>query len=325
MGNISVFVVFATVCLVLVLAETSFLAFNKLRQRTMKLSRGSLLLDTSAIMDGRIIDVAKTGILAQELIIPRSVLNEMQLLADKSDSEKRARARHGLELVRVLRGLDTVSVSILQDGRVDHGGVDERLIELARKTGASIATVDYNLNKLAKTMDITVVNMNELAQVMRATKLPGEHAEIEIIQPGANRDQAVGYLDDGTMVVVEDAKKLIGQRVKIEIQRSLQTEAGRMIFARRIDDKMHEMHEGNERSIANNKKPSSDKSFHSDDMKKESKHDRRNVRSSRESHPHTNQEQKTHISNEHSSTKSRRASRSSAEDSMVALANKMSK
>ena len=325
MGNISVFVVFATVCLVLVLAETSFLAFNKLRQRTMKLSRGSLLLDTSAIMDGRIIDVAKTGILAQELIIPRSVLNEMQLLADKSDSEKRARARHGLELVRVLRGLDTVSVSILQDGRVDHGGVDGRLIELARKTGASIATVDYNLNKLAKTMDITVVNMNELAQVMRATKLPGEHAEIEIIQPGANRDQAVGYLDDGTMVVVEDAKKLIGQRVKIEIQRSLQTEAGRMIFARRIDDKTHEMHEGNEKSIANSKKPSSAKSFHSDDMKKESKHDRRNVRSSRESHPHANQEQKTHISNEHSSTKSRRTSRSSAEDSMVALANKMSK
>lgn len=326
MGYIGVFVAFATVCLVLILAETSFLVFNKLRQRTMKLSRGSLLLDTSAIMDGRIVDVAKTGILAQELIIPRSVLNEMQLLADKSDSEKRARARHGLELVRVLRGLDTVSVSILQDGRVDHGGVDERLIELARKTGASIATVDYNLNKLAKTMDITVVNMNELAQVMRATKLPGERAEIEIIQPGANRDQAVGYLDDGTMVVVEDAKKLIGQRVKIEIQRSLQTEAGRMIFARRIEDKSRESHENNgKKPVANNRKPVAAKAFHSDNIKKENKRGRRENQPSRENQSHSNHDQKSRNAEHDSAAKPRRSSRRSAEDSMVALANKMSK
>ena len=241
---------------ILIFANTTFLTVMKIRQRTMKLTRGSLLLDTSAIMDGRIVDVAKTGIISQELIIPRSVLNEMQLLADKSDSEKRTRARHGLELVREIRSLDNVSVSILQDGRVDKGGVDERLIELSLKTGASIATVDFNLNKLARTMDITVVNMNELAQVLRAKKLPGEQVEIEILQAGANRSQAVGYLEDGTMVVVEDAKENIGQKIKVEIQRSLQTEAGRMIFAKKSVQK-----------IAKNAPQA--KAFHSENIKKD--------------------------------------------------------
>ncbi|MFZ2560153.1 MAG: TRAM domain-containing protein [Candidatus Nanoperiomorbaceae bacterium] len=331
MGNIDIALTIIVVCSVLILMETSFLAVNKLRRRTAKLTRGSLLLDTSAIMDGRIVDVAKTGILAQELIIPRSVLDEMQLLADKADSEKRQRARHGLELARALRGLDEVSVSILQDGRVDHGGVDERLIELARKTGASIATVDYNLNKLARTMDITVVNMNELAQVMRANKLPGERAEIEIIQPGANRDQAVGYLDDGTMVVVEDAKKLIGQRVKIEIQRSLQTEAGRMIFAKRVDN--HEYQKSANHTVAKNEPA---KAFHSDKLKNQKRsqsergqrNHRNNESSSKQSPAHVKQSQQPNqssVATTASSRAPRRKTSRSAEGSMVALANKMGK
>lgn len=218
---------------VIIMVEATFLTASKLRERKLKVARGSLLLDTSAIMDGRIVDVAKTGVITAELIVPRSVVNEMQLLADKADHDKRTRARNGLENIRELQKMDTVSVAIVNDGHVGSGGVDERLLELAKNYDASIATTDYNLNKVAKVVGITVVNVNELAQMLRAQHLPGEVFEIELIQPGANREQAVGYLDDGTMVVVEDAKRLINQRVRIEVVRSLQTEAGRMIFAKK--------------------------------------------------------------------------------------------
>jgi uncharacterized protein YacL len=162
------------------------------------------------------------------------VVNELQLLADKADHDKRMRARKGLENVRELQKMETVSVTIPNDGNVGSGGVDERLLELAKNYDASIATTDYNLNKVAKVVGITVVNVNELAQILRAQHLPGETVEIQLIQAGANRDQAVGYLDDGTMVVVEGAKNLIGQKLRVEIIRSLQTEAGRMMFARKV-------------------------------------------------------------------------------------------
>ena len=195
-----------------------------------KIARGSILLDTSSIMDGRIIDVAATGILTAELIIPRSVIREMQLLADKADHDKRARARAGLENVKKLQKLETVAVAMVNDGFAEKG-VDERLLELATKYDASIATTDFNLNKVAKTMDITVINVNELAQVLRMQYLPGERLEVQLASTGQNRDQGVGYLEDGTMVVVEGGKSLIGQKVRAEVVRSLQTEAGRMMFA----------------------------------------------------------------------------------------------
>ncbi|MDR1300111.1 MAG: TRAM domain-containing protein [Candidatus Nomurabacteria bacterium] len=198
-----------------------------------KIARGSILLDTSAIMDGRIVDVAATGILTAEMIIPRSVIREMQLLADKSDNDKRARARAGLENIKKLQRLETVAVTIINDGYATEG-VDERLLTLAEKYNSSIATVDFNLNKVAKTMDIVVINVNELAQVLRMNYLPGERLEIQLTQTGQNRDQAVGYLDDGTMVVVAEAKNLIGRKVKVEVVRALQTEAGRMMFAKKV-------------------------------------------------------------------------------------------
>ena len=248
------------IVLSVVLLETTFLAAAKLRQRTLKVARGSLLLDTSALMDGRIVAVAKSGIVTAELIVPRSVLNELQLLADKADSEKRARARQGLENVRDLQKLDNVSVTVVQDGHVGSGGVDERLLELAQKYGASIATVDYNLNKLAQTLDVAVVNVNELAQMLRAQHLPGETVELQLIQPGANREQAVGYLDDGTMVVVEDAKNLIGQKLRVEIVRSLQTEAGRMMFAKKVSAG------GSARNLAASRVKAAP-AFHSDQLK----------------------------------------------------------
>ena len=237
--------------MVLIFAEATYLVFMKLRQRTLKVARGSLLLDTSAIMDGRIVDVARTGVITAELIVPRSVVNELQLLADKADHEKRARARRGLENVRELQKMETVAVTVVNDGRVGTGGVDERLLELAQNYDASIATTDYNLNKVAKVADITVVNVNELAQMLRAQILPGERVEVAIIQPGQNRDQGVGYLDDGTMVVVENARADIGTKQPVEIIRSLQTEAGRMMFGKKTA----------------NARPKPAAAFHSDQVK----------------------------------------------------------
>ena len=213
--------------------ETSYLTIMKLRQRSLKVARGSILLDTSSIMDGRIIDVARSGIITAELIIPRSVVRELQLLADKADHDKRVRACKGLDNIRELQKIDSVSVVIVNDGQAANG-VDEQLLELAQKYDAAIATTDYNLNKVARVINVSVINVNELAQMLRAKFLPGETVEIELIQAGANREQAVGYLEDGTMVVVEDAKNLIGQTVKVEIVRSLQTEAGRMMFAKKV-------------------------------------------------------------------------------------------
>ena len=225
---------FATALVVATFIETTLLMVLKLRQRNPKVARGSILLDTSSIMDGRIVDVARSGVITAEIIIPRSVVRELQLLADKADHDKRLRARKGLDNIRVLQRMDAVSVAIVNDGLVDSGGVDERLLELAQKYDASIATTDYNLNKVAKVINLTVINDNELSQMRRAQLLPGERIEVELIQPGANRDQAVGYLEDGTMVVVEDAKAQIGHRLTVEIVRSLQTEAGRMMFAKKV-------------------------------------------------------------------------------------------
>jgi len=280
MGIEIILVIIAT----LILVETTFLAIAKLRQRTLKVARGSLLLDTSAIMDGRIVDVAKSGIITAEIIVPRSVLNEMQLLADRADHEKRARARAGLENVRELQKMETVAVTVINDGQVGAGGVDERLLELAKNYDAGICTTDFNLNKVAKVVGITVVNVNELSQMLRVQHLAGETIEIQLIQPGVNREQAVGYLEDGTMVVVEDAKNLIGQKLRVEIMRSLQTEAGRMMFAKKTT-------------------PTHIKAapaFHSDQMKKNQ------LRTAK------NKTEKT----------SSRNPKSSAEDRLVALANR---
>lgn len=242
---------------ILILAQTTFLTVRKLREKRLKVARGSLLLDTSAIMDGRIVDVAKSGIITAEIIVPRSVISEMQLLADKADHEKRARARKGLENIRELQKMDSVAVSIINDGQVGAGGVDERLLELATRYDASICTTDYNLNKVARVVKIGVVNVNELAQMLRVQHLPGEIIDIEITSAGQNREQGVGYLPDGTMVVVENTKNQIGQNLRVEVIRSLQTEAGRMIFAKKLANqiKPNNQRRGNESRNRNSRRP----------------------------------------------------------------------
>ncbi len=217
------------------LAEVSYLVVKLPRQS--RRSNQTILVDTSVLIDGRIVAVASSGFIGGSLVIPRSVIGELQFLADNADHEKRMRARYGLDVVTELQNIPQVVVEILQDGSKAEEGVDERLLKLAKKTGASICTIDYNLNKVAVVEGIQVVNVNELAQRLRMAHLPGEKMKLEIVQKGQDAHQGVGYLEDGTMVVVERASQSIGKALDVEIIRSLQTSAGKMMFARPVEKK----------------------------------------------------------------------------------------
>ncbi|HEY5695777.1 MAG TPA: hypothetical protein VIQ80_03000 [Candidatus Saccharimonadales bacterium] len=218
------------------LAETTYLVV-KLPRQASKRQVKQIYVDTSVLIDGRIVAVAKSGFVGGVLIIPRSVIGELQFLADNADHEKRARARYGLDVVTELQNIPQVEVEILQDGSKAEEGVDERLLKLAKKNNAAVCTIDYNLNKVAVVEGIEVVNVNELAQSLRMAHLPGERMRLELVQKGQDTHQGVGFLDDGTMVVVEHASKLIGRAVEVEIIRSLQTAAGRMMFARLVEQR----------------------------------------------------------------------------------------
>lgn len=197
-----------------------------------------IFVDTSVLIDGRIIAVAKSGFITDTLVVPRSVIGELQFLADNADSDKRSRARYGLDVVKDLQSMDGVKVEILQDGSKAEEGVDERLLKLAKQYSGAVCTIDYNLNKVAQVENITVLNVNDLAMSLRMAYLPGEKILLELSQKGNDSHQAVGHLSDGTMVVVEHANKFIGKKVEIEFTRSLQTAAGKMMFAKRVEEQV---------------------------------------------------------------------------------------
>lgn len=218
----------------LILGEVSYLLAH-LPKNSIKSKDRAILVDTSVLMDGRIVPVAQTGFIGGTLVIPRSVIGELQFLADHADADKRARARYGLDVVTELQAMERVNVELLQDGSHAREGVDDRLLKLAKQHGAVIMTLDYNLNKVATVEGTEVLNLNELAQSIRMEHLPGEKITLELIQKGQDAHQGVGYLPDGTMVVVEQASAQIGQTLNVEIIRNLQTAAGRMIFAKKIE------------------------------------------------------------------------------------------
>ena len=218
----------------LILGEVSYL-LARLPKSSIKSKDRAILVDTSVLMDGRIVPVAQTGFIGGTLVIPRSVIGELQFLADHADADKRARARYGLDVVTELQAMERVNVELLQDGSHAREGVDDRLLKLAKQHGAVIMTLDYNLNKVAAVEGTEVLNLNELAQSIRMEHLPGEKITLELIQKGQDAHQGVGYLPDGTMVVVEQASAQIGQTLNVEIIRNLQTAAGRMIFAKKIE------------------------------------------------------------------------------------------
>lgn len=222
-------IIITLLCLIAV--EVYVLSRPRKKRQTRQIST---LVDTSVLMDGRVVNLAETGFLLGQVIVPRSVLTELQLLADGSDHDKRERARLGMDAIKKLKDMLGGSFYLLQDGEMTRGGVDERLIVLAKETDSAILTLDYNLNKVAQVEGVEVLNINELAKSIRMVHLPGDEVSIELTQKGQSSDQAVGYLPDGTMVVVERAKKFIGQTKRVEIVRSLQTDAGKMMFARLV-------------------------------------------------------------------------------------------
>ena len=196
----------------------------------------TILLDTSVIIDGRIADIAKTGFLVGTLVIPRFVLNELQYIADSAESLRRQRGRRGMEVLSQLQKDTTVPVRISD---IDVDGVrevDDKLVILARQLRCPILTNDYNLNRVAELQGVPILNVNELANAVKSVLLPGEQLEVNIIQEGKESGQGVGYLDDGTMVVVEDGRSHLHTQSMVTVTKILQTAAGRMIFAR-IDGK----------------------------------------------------------------------------------------
>lgn len=216
----------------IILAETSYLTYRS--TRTNKIKHDSILLDTSVLIDGRILSIARSGMLTAPLIVPKSVMHELQFMADKADHNKRERARFGLDIIEKLQEIETTDLTIVDDGTTDVHGVDEQLIVLAKRYGARLCTIDYNLNKVARVQSVVVVNINELAHALRIVHLPGETVQVPLVQVGQEKKQAVGYLDDGTMTVVDDARDLVGQTVEVTITRALQTAAGSMLFAKLV-------------------------------------------------------------------------------------------
>ncbi|MBQ3274869.1 TRAM domain-containing protein [Candidatus Saccharibacteria bacterium] len=212
--------------------ETSYLTIRKILEKTPRVhGRRKVFVDTSALMDGRILEVAKTGFLSDDLLIPRSVIREMQLLADGKDSEKRVRARLGMEVASELERIVYFDTEIFDDSELGRELVDERLITLAKKYRGVILTCDYNLAKVAATERVEVLNVNDLALVLGNKRVSGEKIRVKIIEKGLNPGQGVGHLDDGTMVVVSGAEKYIGKETDVIFVRFLQTASGRMIFA----------------------------------------------------------------------------------------------
>lgn len=191
-----------------------------------------VVLDTSVIIDGRIVDICNSRFLEGKFIVPRFVLRELQQIADSDDSLKRARGRRGLDILGKLQKNPNIDVKIHNEDFPDTKEVDAKIVRLAKVLTAKVFTNDYNLNKIAEIQGVRVLNVNELANALRPVVLPGETLDIRLIKEGKEYNQGVGYLEDGTMVVVDNGRRLIGQNVRVVVGSVLQTTAGRMIFGK---------------------------------------------------------------------------------------------
>lgn len=193
------------------------------------------ILDTSVIVDGRIADIASTGVLATDLIVPRFILQELQTIADSSDKLKRTRGRRGLDMLNKLQGNERIDIRILEvkpERSAADAGADEMLVDLAKQLSGKLVTNDYNLNKVAQLRGVIVININDLANALKPVVLPGESLSVKMVKPGEEAGQGVGYLEDGTMIVAEGGRDRVGEQVALTVTSVLQTSAGRMIFGR---------------------------------------------------------------------------------------------
>ena len=193
------------------------------------------LVDTSVLIDGRLHDVCASGFLRFDLVVPEFVLRELQHIADSSDRDRRTRGRRGLDILQALRASTKVRVTLAPEDVPEESEVDLKLVELARRRGAALITTDFNLNKVASIRGVPVLNVNDLAHALRPALLPGETLVVTIVKEGKEAGQGVGYLADGTMIVVDQARSLIGQAVTIAVTGALQTAAGKMFFGKLAD------------------------------------------------------------------------------------------
>jgi len=202
------------------------------RLRRQDQSEEMIIMDTSVIIDGRIVDIYKTKFIDSKVVIPRFVLKELQQISDSTDPVKRQRGRRGLEILHIIQKEAGQSLQLNEEDFPDTNEVDAKLVKLAKLLEAKIMTVDFNLNRVASLQGIKILNINELANALKPVVFPGEQMHVKLIKEGKEHNQAVGYLEDGTMVVVEDGRRFIGQEVKVVVTSVLQTQAGRMIFTK---------------------------------------------------------------------------------------------
>ena len=221
---------FILIVVLAILAETTVILIKNYKP-TKSQNRDKIYVDTSALIDGRILNIARTGFISKDLVVLKSVLLELQLLADSKDSEKRARARAGLSIVKELERVVHFNVDIIDDN-APRAKVDEQLLKYAKENRGTILTLDYNLIKVAEAENIKTLNINDLALATRNEFLPGEKVQVEILEKGANKGQGIGHLSDGTMVVVDNADKKIGENLTVELIKLHETSAGKMIFAK---------------------------------------------------------------------------------------------
>jgi uncharacterized protein YacL len=239
-NNIKLFVItsfvvvfgFVGILLGLTLA-TSFSTIVRESRRRPPAYGNAKLVDTSVIIDGRLADICETGFIEGTMLLPRFVLQELQHIADSADDLRRARGRRGLDILRRLQSHETpTQVEVIEDDPFEVGDVDSKLVALARVYNAKVITNDLNLNKVAQIEGVTVLNINDLANALKPALLPDEHMAVHIVKEGKEASQGVGYLDDGTMVVVDGGKSHVGEDVSVVVTSVLQTTAGRMIFTR---------------------------------------------------------------------------------------------
>ena len=221
-------------------AEVSGLLANfrlgkQAKERSVKKTESTKLLDTSSIIDGRIAELCATGFLEGPLLVPVFVLEELQLIADSADLLKRTKGRRGLDILKQMQEDGHVDVRIINDDFDDIQGVDSKLVRLGRDLKAKVITNDYNLNKVAELQGVVVLNINDLANAMKPARVPGEEMTVLIVKAGKEENQGIAYLEDGTMIVVENGQKYIGMSVPVTVTSVLQTSAGRMIFVKVSD------------------------------------------------------------------------------------------
>jgi uncharacterized protein YacL len=222
----------------LAMVGETLIAFSSLRADgpgTRRPPSREALIDTSALIDGRIAEVVESGFLDLDLIVPEFVLRELQHVADAPDPMRRARGRRGLDVLSALRGSARLPARVVADDVADERAVDLKLVALARRRGAALVTTDFNLNKVAGIRDVVVLNVNDLAHALRPAVLPGETLKVTVIKDGKEPGQGVGYLADGTMIVVEQGRGLAGRTIEVVVTSAIQTAAGKMFFAKLVE------------------------------------------------------------------------------------------